>query len=78
MSAGESCIPPTLTGDVPMASFAFVYGVLGDEANTVKWMERSAERHEWQALSIAVNPVFAKMENTPGFRALKTKMHLDR
>jgi hypothetical protein len=56
--------------------FALVYGAMGDEPNTVKWLERSADRHEWQALNLAVNPVFAPMRNSPGFRALEKRMGL--
>ena len=64
------------TGNVPMASFALVYANMGDVKNTVKWLERSADRHEWQALSIAVNSAFQKMQNDPGFIALKKRIHL--
>jgi len=64
-------------GRVPMYWFALVYGLLGDEANTVKWLERSADRREWPVLNIAVHPVFASMENTPRFRALKKRMRLE-
>ncbi len=56
---------------------AKVYAMLGDEPNTVLWLERSADRREWQALTIAVNPVFAPMENSAGFRALKKRMGLE-
>ena len=59
-----------------MEWFALVYALLGDEPNTVKWLERSADLHEWQALAIAVKPVYAPMENSPGFRALKQRMGL--
>jgi tetratricopeptide (TPR) repeat protein len=63
---------------VPMQWFALVYGLLGDEPNTVKWLNRSADRHEWQALNLAVQPVFAPMRNSAGFRALKKRMGLAR
>ena len=63
--------------DTTMHSFALVYAMLGDEANTVKWLERSADRHEFQAMNIAIHPMFASMQNTPGFRALKKRMGLD-
>jgi serine/threonine-protein kinase len=56
--------------------FALAYAFMGDEANAMKWLERSADRHEWQALSTAVNPVFAPMRNSPGFRALEKRMGL--
>lgn len=63
---------------VSMQWFALVYAFLGDEPNTVKWLERSADRHEWQALNLAVHPVYAPMRNSPGFRALVKRMGLSR
>jgi hypothetical protein len=59
---------------VSMQWFALVYTFLGDEPNTVKWLERSADRHEWQALNVAVHQAYASMRNSPGFRALKKRM----
>lgn len=59
---------------ISMQWLASVYAMMGDEPNTLKWLDRSAERHEWQALNIAVHPVYASMENSPGFRALKRRM----
>ena len=64
------------TGDVPMASFALVYAGAGDVANTTKWLECSADRHEWQALSVAVNPAYERMQKEPAFLALKRRLHL--
>jgi hypothetical protein len=64
------------SGDVPMASFAMVYANIGDVKNTLKWLQRSADRHEWQVLSIAVNSTYDKMQNDPGFVALKRRIHL--
>jgi tetratricopeptide (TPR) repeat protein len=61
---------------VAMQWFALVYGSMGDEPNTVKWLERSADRHEFQALNLAVNPAFAPMRNSAGFRALEKRMGL--
>ena len=63
--------------DAPMQWFALVYAFLGDEAETVKWLERSADRREQQALNLAVLPVYAPMRNSPRFRALKKRMGLD-
>ncbi len=62
---------------VPMQSFALVYAYLNDEANTVKWLERSADAREWQALNLGVNPAFKSMEHSAGFRALKKRIGLD-
>ena len=53
---------------VALQWFALAYGSMGDEPNTVKWLERSADVHEFQALNMAVNPTFASMRNSPGFR----------
>jgi serine/threonine-protein kinase len=61
---------------VPMQWFALAYGLMGDEPNTVKWLGRSADAREWQALNLAVNPVFAKMRTSPGFRALEKRLGL--
>jgi tetratricopeptide (TPR) repeat protein len=56
--------------------FALTYAFLGDEPNTVKWLERSANRHEWQALNLAVHLAYAPMRNSPAFRALEKRMGL--
>jgi serine/threonine-protein kinase len=61
---------------ISMQWFAMVYALLGDEVDTIKWLNRSADRHEWQALGIGVNPVFARFRNAPGFLALKKRMGL--
>lgn len=66
-----------LTSGVSMQWFALVYAFLGDEPNTVKWLARSADLHEWQALNLAVHPAYASMENSAGFRALKKRMRLE-
>jgi serine/threonine-protein kinase len=63
---------------VAMQWFALVYAFMGDEPNTVKWLERSADRHEFQALNLAVHPVYAPMRNSARFRALERRMGLDR
>jgi len=63
---------------VAMQWFALGYAMLGDEPNTLKWLNRSADRREFQALNLAVHPVYAPMENSPGFVALKKRMGLDR
>jgi TolB-like protein len=57
---------------------ALVYAFMGDEPNTVRWLDRSADQHEFQVLSIAVNPPFAPMRDSPGFRALLKRIGLDR
>jgi hypothetical protein len=57
--------------------FALVYAFLGDEAGTVKWPERSADLHEWQALNIGVHPAYAGMRGSPAFRRLMKRMGLE-
>jgi hypothetical protein len=49
-----------------------VYVEIGDEANTAKWLNRSADVHEWQVLNAVVNPFYKNMQNSPAFHALKT------
>jgi serine/threonine-protein kinase len=63
---------------VSMQWLALVYAFLNDEPNTVKWLQRSADRREWQALNLAIHPVYARMRNSPGFRALEKRMGLGR
>jgi tetratricopeptide (TPR) repeat protein len=62
---------------VAMANLGNFYALLGDEPSALKWLERSAERHEYRILMIGVNPAFAKIRNTPGFRALEHRVGLD-
>jgi len=63
---------------VSMQWFAAVYAFMGDEPNTLKWLERAADRHEWSALNIAINPIYAPMRNSPQFQALEHRIGLDR
>jgi serine/threonine protein kinase len=62
---------------VPAQWFALVYAPLGDDESALKWLERSADRHEFQILSIGVSPVFEKMRESPRFRALRKRIGLD-
>jgi predicted Zn-dependent protease len=62
---------------VALQWFALVYAFMGDESNTVKWLERSADLHEWQALNLAVNPAYSPVRGSPGFRALIKRIGLD-
>ena len=63
--------------DVAVQWFSLVYAFMGDEANTVKWLARSADRREWPALTIAIHPAYAQMRNSTGFRALSKRMGLN-
>ena len=58
--------------------FALVYAFLGDRAKTLKWLEKSADQHEWQSLGFAAHPAFVFLHEDPGFLALKKRMGLDR
>jgi len=59
-----------------MQWFALVYALMGDEPNTVKWLERSADRHEWQVLNSGVSPLYGPMRNSQEFRALEKRIGL--
>ena len=63
---------------LPRDWFALVYAFLADEANTVKYLERSADRREYQAMYMGVEPFFAFLRDNPRFRALKKRMGLER
>jgi serine/threonine protein kinase/Tfp pilus assembly protein PilF len=56
--------------------FALCWAALGDHAQTVKWLEKSAELREFQVLNLAVNPAFAQMRNDPPFVALVKRIGL--
>jgi TolB-like protein/Tfp pilus assembly protein PilF len=64
------------TAGIPAEGFALVYAHLGDEPNTVKWLHRSIDAREWQALNLAINPAFHAMENSSAFLAMKGRMGL--
>jgi adenylate cyclase len=55
---------------------ALVYAFMADEPNTLKWLQRSADLHEFQALSIAVDPAFAAMRNSTEFLAFEKRLGL--
>ena len=56
--------------------FAMAWASLGDHAQTMNWLERSADLREFQVLNLAVNPGFAEMRNDPAFRALIKRIGL--
>lgn len=56
--------------------FALAYAFMGDEANTIKWLNRSVDAHEWQALNLGVHPAFAFLRKSADFQALKTRIGL--
>jgi predicted Zn-dependent protease len=62
----------------PNQWFALAYAFMDDEPNTVRWLGRGADAHEFQTLNNNVHPAFARMRNGPGFRALKKRIGLDR
>jgi serine/threonine-protein kinase len=49
---------------------------LGDHERSLKWLEQSANLHEFQILNVAVNPQFAGLRNNPEFRALVRRVGL--
>jgi TolB-like protein/Tfp pilus assembly protein PilF len=65
------------TGKILLSDLAGVYAAMGDEPNTVKWLERSMEAREMPAIYIHTDPVYARMQNTPAFHRLKKRMNLD-
>jgi hypothetical protein len=64
-------------GRVLMYWFARAHAAMGDEQGTIQWLERSLDAREYPALYIHVEPDFAKMQRSPGFRAMKKRMGLD-
>lgn len=61
---------------LPMANLAAAHAELGSEPEMMKWLERSADRHEWQVLNMAVAPAFARFHSSPEFSALKRRIGL--
>ena len=61
------------TGKILLSDFAGVYAAMGDEPNTVKWLERSMDAREMPAIYIHIDPVYARMQNTPAFHRLKKR-----
>jgi Flp pilus assembly protein TadD len=57
--------------------FALAWAALGNHDQAVKWLERSADLHEFQVLNLAVNPAFAEMHNDPLFRKLVHRIGLN-
>lgn len=51
-------------------------GIARDHAQTVKWLEKSVDQHEFQALNLAVNPAFAEMRCDRAFRELVGRIGL--
>ena len=66
---------PPNTG-IAVEWLALAYAFMGDEQNTVKWLQRSADLHEIQSLSIAIDPAFAQFRKAPEFQALEKRMGL--
>jgi len=55
---------------------ALGWAALGDHEQTVKWLAKSADLPEFQALNLAVNPSFAAMRTDPAFQALVHRIGL--
>ena len=56
--------------------FALAWAAVGDRAETIKWLERSADLREYQVLNLAVNPAFADMRYDDAFRKLVNRIGL--
>lgn len=56
--------------------FAMAWASLEDHAQTVEWLEKSADLDEFQALNLAVNPAFAEMRDDQAFRELVGRIGL--
>ena len=57
--------------------FALAWAALGNHAQAVKWLQRSADLHEFQVLNLVVNPAFVEMRNDPAFRKLVHRIGLN-
>ncbi|MDQ6700452.1 MAG: hypothetical protein M3Z36_09740 [Acidobacteriota bacterium] len=73
----ESANDPKAQPRFSIVSLAAVYAWLDDEANTLKWLRRAADERDNGVVNIAVNPLYARMRDTPGFRALKKRIGLE-
>jgi hypothetical protein len=60
----------------PLYWYALAYASLQDEPSTLKWLNRSADAHEWQALFLAVDPSFSWMRDHSGMQQLKRRIGL--
>ena len=60
----------------PLYWYALAYASLQDEPNTLKWLNRSADAHEWQTLFLAVDPSFSWMRDHSGMQQLKRRIGL--
>jgi tetratricopeptide (TPR) repeat protein len=66
----------TFTGIYDWGSFAGVYACMGDEAQTVKWLQKAADNRDAVVLTLGVNPIFAKVRNAPGVQAVMKRVGL--
>jgi tetratricopeptide (TPR) repeat protein len=62
---------------MPRFILALAWEAVGDQGRAMNWLERSADQHEFQILSIAVNPGLKKMRSEPAFRALVKRIGLE-
>jgi adenylate cyclase len=61
---------------VATTDLSFFYSYLGDEANTMKWLEKAADTRDMRVLGMAVHPAYAAMRPSPRFHALAKRMGL--
>lgn len=60
-----------------MTQVAAIYANVGDEANTVKYLERAIDLHEGAVIYIHLAQSFAQWQDTPEFHRLKKRLNLD-
>ena len=63
-------------GFLPAVSFAAVYGFLGDEENAMKWLDRSAEDHDFSLLYVNDDAAFDRLRHSARFQALLKRIGL--
>ncbi len=63
-------------GFLPAVSFAAVYGFLGDEENAMKWLDRSADDHDYSLMNVKVDAAFDRLRNSTRFQALLKRIGL--
>jgi Tfp pilus assembly protein PilF len=62
--------------DVAATDLSFFYSYLGDEPNTMKWLEWAADQRDMRVLGMAVHPAYAKIRRSSRFQALAKRMGL--
>lgn len=61
---------------VPRTAVAGIYAALRDEPNTLKWLNRAADDHEFAVLNVGVLPVYAPLRKSDRFQVLLKRLGL--